>query len=94
MFHVVPVILFLASEDAPSPVILEAGARSFAVTNIAETGRRLSPRPRAHARDDRGALGRDFRPGDRQAATRRLRPDPEVRGVGGEGEERRDGLVT
>jgi NAD(P)-dependent dehydrogenase (short-subunit alcohol dehydrogenase family) len=34
---VTPAVLFLASEDAPSRVILGAGAGTFAVTHIAET---------------------------------------------------------
>ena len=55
--------------------------------------RRLSGRRRAHARDDRGPLGRDLRPRDRQAAAQRLFPDPKIRRRRGEGEGAGDRLV-
>ena len=85
---VTPGVLFLASEDAPSRVILGAGAGVFAVTHIGETPGVYLDESRAHARDDRRALRRDFRSEDGRAAQGRLRTDHEVRRGGGEGEGR------
>ena len=83
---VTPAVLFLASEDAPSRVILGAGAGTFAVTHIAETaGVYLDDAERTP--ETIAARWAEISDAcDRQAAAQRLFPDPEIRRRRGEGE--------
>ena len=53
---VTPALLFLVGEDAPSRVIMGAGAGVYAVTHIEETPGVFPARIRAHAGDDRRAV--------------------------------------
>ena len=76
---VTPAVLFLVGEDAPSRVILGAGAGVFAVTRIEETPRRLSRRGGAVARNDRRPMGRDIQRPEVVPARRRFCPDAEIR---------------
>ncbi len=85
---VTPAVLFLASEDAPSRVILGAGAGTFAVTHIAETaGVYLDDAERT----PETIAARWPEISDASTAKplqQRLFPDPEIRRRGGEGEGR------
>ncbi len=89
---VTPGVLFLVSENAPSRVILGAGAGVFAVTHIGETpGIYLDESERTPG-DDRRPVCRDFRRQDRRAAQGRLRADLQVRRRRGEGEGNQAGV--
>ena len=83
---VTPGLLFLASEEAPSRVILGAGAGVFAVTHIGETPGVYLDESERTPETIAGALGGDFRPRDRRAAQGCIRADDEVCRRGGEGE--------
>ena len=83
---VTPGLLFLASDEAPSRVILGAGAGVFAVTHIGETPGVYLDESERTPETIASAVGGDFRPRDRRAAQGCIRADDEVCRGGGEGE--------
>ena len=89
---VTPGILFLVSENAPSRVILGAGAGVFAVTQMAE--HRVILDEGDAGREDRRPVCRDFRRSDRRAAQGRLRADLQVCSRRSEGQGRHVGVTA
>ena len=87
-----PAVLFLASDEAPTRVILGAGAGNFAVTHIAETAGVYLDEAERTPETIAARWAGDFRSRDGPADARRLCAEPEIRGGGGEGQGR-EGLT-